>query len=193
MKTVDLLGVLFEGKTIPEYKKDLAEFLRTSTTSLVVTPNPEMLVAGVFNSRLRKILNQASLRLVDGVGVVVMSGWRLRRWPGVDALAFLAWETNRRGMKMLLAGGSHEGDAQKAASALRRIRAERTLCDAEGVIGFSPGRLELTKTGWVGDEALKETIEREKPDVLALALGHGKQELWLLGHLQEFSFFWLRI
>ncbi len=201
MKNVDLLGVSFQRKTTPEYKRDLAELIGADTQTIVVTPNPEMLVAGRSNAHLRHALNQASLRIVDGVGLVIMSGVRLHRWPGVDVLAFLAWETNRRGLKMLLAGGMHEGDAQLAADALKikypvssiQYLVSSIQHPASRIKGFSPGRIELTAGGWVGDQMLKEAIERERPDVLALALGHGKQELWLADHLKNFPFMKLAI
>ena len=141
---------------------------------------------------------------MDGIGLVLASGFQLSRFSGVDALSFLCKEAASRGLKVLLAGGLHEGDASRAANILN-------------VKGFSPGRIELVSTDstgspqadftgspqadftsspqadWVGDGALKEAIERERPDVLALALGHGKQEKWLADHLRQFPFIRLGI
>lgn len=186
-----MFGVNLESFSPAEYKKRLVELLE-SGSHLIVTPNPEMLVESERDPSLKDVLNAASLRIVDGFGVVLISGFRLQRWPGVDVLKFLAWEANRRGLKMLIAGGLHEEDAKKAAAHLRRYCDERTSNGAKGIrgiiVGCSPGVIGLTELGWMGDEGLKEAIERERPDVLALAFGHGKQEKWLADHLWQFPF-----
>lgn len=192
MKKVSLLGVGMECKTRSEYRTELSRLAQGGWQALVVTPNPEMLVASERFPSLKDILNAADMRLVDGFGLVLASGFRLSRFPGVDALAFLCEEASRHGLKVLLAGGMHEGDAQKAASRLRRYCDERTSNGAKGtrgiIVGCSPGVIALTELRWVGDEGLKKAIERERPDVLALALGHGKQEKWLADHLKQFPF-----
>lgn len=180
MKKISLLGVGMECMRRSDYESELSRLVQEGRGAHVVTPNPEMLAASEYDPSLKDVLNAASLRIVDGFGVVLMSGFRLHRWPGVDVLRFLAWEANRRGLKMLIAGGMHEGDAERAAGVLN-------------VKGYSPGRIELTEIGWVGDDGLKEAIERERPDVLALALGHGKQEKWLADHLKQFPFLKLGI
>jgi len=175
MEKIDLLGVSFERKTIAEYKEELVRTLESHEQALVVTPNPEMLVAGQRHPQLRQVLNQAHLRVVDGFGIVLLSRFRLTRWPGVDVLKFLAWETKHKHLKLLIAGGRHAGDATLASEQLTGV-------------GYTPGRIELTSNGWVGDEGLKACIEREKPDILVLGLGHGKQEQWLADHLKLFPF-----
>lgn len=178
---ISILGVAFERQTRPSYKEVLVRLLAEEGTSLVVTPNPEMLVAAVWNKRLRQVLNEAALRVVDGVGVVFASFWRLSRYPGVDVLSFLLWEAKRTKRRILIVGGLQPGNAAE-------------LAQRYGGEGFSPGRVTWRNTeGWQGDQEMIQEIERVKPELLVVALGHEKQELWLADHLPAFPYVRLAI
>ncbi|MDA1038227.1 MAG: WecB/TagA/CpsF family glycosyltransferase [bacterium] len=180
---VTLLGVDFSPMTQKEYKNELRRRLSGASPSLVVTPNPEMLVASERDPSLKDVLNHADMRLVDGFGIVFVSqffGGGLTRFTGVDALEFLCMEAAQRNFRVLLAGGLVDGDAKLAANNLQK------KYPSLKIDGVSPGKIVLADRGWQGDAELKKTIENFEPHVLAVALGHGKQELWLSDHLKQF-------
>ena len=207
MKRIELLGVLFERKNRADYKRDLINLLENGRGALVVTPNPEMLVESERDPSFKDTLNQSDLKIIDGFGIVFMSqffGGGLVRFPGVDVLKFIVEEAHTRELRVLIAGGMHEGDAKKAAEALENVspstgsgnniyEACYSLSNVEGltggggITGFTPGKITLTEHGWEGDESLKQKIEEYKPHVIALGIGHGKQELWLADNLKQFS------
>ena len=180
---VSILGVDFSPKTQQEYKEELRRRLNGASSSLVVTPNPEMLVASEHDPSLKDVLNHADMRLVDGFGIVFASqffGGGLARFAGVDALDFLCEVASQKNMRVLLAGGLVDGDAESAADNIRSKYAGLKIQ------GTSPGMITLTDQGWRGDTELKNVIEHFEPHILAIALGHGKQELWLSDHLKQF-------
>ena len=187
---MEILGIRFEKQTVEEYQAVLRHFLKSGKGRMVVTPNPEMLVEARRSPALRDVLNRADLRLVDGVGIVVAGRIvreTLHRYTGVDALYFLARECSESGLKMLLAGGLHADDADRAMEAFLELFPNLDICAHGG------GLITLQGGLWVGDDALKQAIMKERPDVLALGLGHGKQELWLSDHLDQFPFLRLAI
>lgn len=173
MKRLFFLGVPLECHSVSSYQQELRQLLDGAGADLVVTPNPEMLVASERDPSLKDVLSSASLRVVDGFGLVLLSGFRLQRFPGTDAFSFVTKEALQRGLRVMVVGGAHMGDALKAA---QRVGGEH-------VLGFTPSEIRLTEHGWVGDETLVEAIQAFDPEVLFLGLGHGKQEKWLADHL----------
>ncbi|MBI2485113.1 WecB/TagA/CpsF family glycosyltransferase [Candidatus Uhrbacteria bacterium] len=183
-QSVALLGVGLESITRQEVGGRLFGFLQGTKAALVVTPNPEMLVLAEKDPHFRKVLNSADLRLVDGFGLVLAAfllGKKLVRFSGVDALHTLARQSARGGKRLLLVGGMHNEDAPRAAENLARMY--------PGLLARGVGGGPITMDGevWSGGEEIIRTIHEWQPHILAVSLGHGKQERWLAEHLKSFS------
>jgi len=204
MDKIELLGVLFEKKNRADYERDLVNLLEHGDCALVVTPNPEMLVDSEDDPSFKDVLNRAQLRIIDGFGIVLMSqffGGGLVRFPGVDMLKFLVAQASIRDLRVLIAGGMNEGDAERASQKLLAIchpepaegsskskdSSTSLRMTKSNIESFTPGKIKLTDHGWEGDEELKKKIEEYQPHIIALGLGHGKQELWLNDNLKQFS------
>lgn len=135
---------------------------------MIVTPNPEMVLAAQSDGDLRQILNKADLALPDGTGILWAAkklGVDLKeRVTGTDFIYDLAGLASRRGEKMALIGGEH-GVAQKAASEL-----QKKFLNLE-VRGFDCGKI----SDQISHEVLS-AVEEWRPEVLVVGLGAGKQE-----------------
>ena len=140
-------------------------------TLLVATINPEFVMRARADERFRQALEDAALCLPDGAGVV----WALRRQgcreqervPGVELVEALAAACARRGWRPFFLGAG-PGVAAEAAS---RLEGRFPGLRVAGVHGGSP-RTE--------DDA--ETLRRIRaaaPDILFVAYGHPRQELWV--------------
>lgn len=156
-----ILGVRVDQITLTQAVERVEQWLKTSKKHFIVTPNPEMIMLAQKDGEFKRILNNADLAICDGWGLKLVVP-RLTRVSGID----LMLELIKTGHKTLLVGGA-PGIAQKAAGTLRTV-----------LVG------KPTRTVLVGISDPDITaINRFHPDLLFVALGHGKQEKWIAKNL----------
>lgn len=137
---------------------------------LVATVNPEFVIRAGEDPNFARVLDSAALRLPDGTGVV----WAVRRQgcelsepvTGTDMVPHLAALCARRGFRLFLLGAA-PGVADQLAADLRST---------------NPG-LEVSAHSAAADpssdaETLK-LIHKHRAQVLLVAFGAPKQELWI--------------
>ncbi len=140
----------------------------------VVTLNPEILMLARRHPQLAAVIRRAALVIPDGHGLV----WASRRLgdplparvAGVDLLDDLAAAAVDRGWRVFLLGAA----PGVAAAAAERLR---TRHPGLAIVG--------TASGSAGAAAapLVAAIADLRPDLLAVAFGAPRQELWLDRHL----------
>lgn len=168
-ETVDFSGLKVDNVTLAEAVAKVESLIAAGQPSLVVTPNPEMIVAAQDDLELRDLINGAALRVPDGISMVVVKkilGDPLKeRVSGIDLMQQLLVVSAQKGYKVFFLG-SAPGVADAAAAKAREL---------------NPG-LEVvgTSDGYFKDEAaLRAKIIAAKPDILFVGLGAGRQEKWL--------------
>lgn len=171
--TIALAGIPVDNVTLKEALAKLDDFIASQGPHLVVTPNPEMIVAAQQDHLLKQILNSASLRLPDGISMVVVS--RLLRKPLKERVAGIEFMMNavRRAVikryRVYLLGGK-PGIAQKAADSLKNH------FPSLQIVGVHDGYFEH-------DGTIINQIKAAQPDILFAGLGAGRQEKWLAKYL----------
>lgn len=155
-----VLGLRVDSTRQTQVLSWLTDRLKAGKKTFIVTLNPEMVMAAQKDRKLFEAINSADLVIPDGMGIV----WALRR-QGVKDVSRLAGTDLmlaliNRGYRALLVGGA-PGVAQKAAD---RLRSDLVT----GMTGYDP-----------------VSINRFKPDLLFVALGHGKQEKWIAANLPQ--------
>lgn len=175
---VHILGVRVDDVTYPEALAILLEAIDAREPLVVTTPNPEFVMLARRDATFRAALNRATLNIPDGIGLVLaarLAGERLREHvQGTDLVLMLAAESVKRGDRWFLLGGENDV-AVRAARALER--------DFPGlqVAGALPGS-PLPQD----DAVTRARIEAVGPvDVLLVAYGAPKQELWLDRNLRD--------
>jgi N-acetylglucosaminyldiphosphoundecaprenol N-acetyl-beta-D-mannosaminyltransferase len=145
---------------------------------LIVTANPETVMAARRDADLAVAIRSADLVVADGVGII----WAARRLgytlpgrvAGIDLMAELcAWAAGNDRTVFLLGGGA--GVAERAA---------RTL------VAIYPGlRVAGTRHGQTGlwDGAAVAEVSAARPDLLFAGLGMPLQEKWLAKHLDRLN------
>lgn len=171
---IDFCGVKVDNVNQAEALEKAHQFLSSSQPHLIFTPNPEMIVASQKDQELRNILNGASLRVPDGISMVVVSkllGTPLKeRVSGIDLMLKITELSGREGLKLFLLG-SAPGVAQKAAQVLTEKYSAR-------IVG--------TNDGYFGDDlGVINKIRASRADIIFVGLGAGRQERWLNRHLEE--------
>lgn len=173
MKVVDFAGINVDNVTLAGAVARV--FL--APPCFVVTPNPEIIVAAQNDPELKEIINSASLRVPDGISMVVVSkllGKPLKeRVTGIDLMLKIIEKSAQKGLKIFLLG-SVPGIAQEAAVNLVKNY------PGTNIVGTYHGYFQ-------NDAEAIAKIKECKPDILFVGLGAGRQEKWCNHHLIELN------
>ena len=177
MEIIDFAGIKVDNVTLKEAVERVEGFIAAGQPHLIVTPNPEIIVAAQKDKELREIINSADLRVPDGISMVVVS--RILRRPltervtGIDLMVELIKMSASKGYKIFLLGGGPR---------VAEDAAEKLINNISGV------RIAGTHDGFFGDDSdVVAKIKNDKPDILFVGLGAGRQERWLNRHLKELN------
>ncbi|MBI3331380.1 WecB/TagA/CpsF family glycosyltransferase [Candidatus Peregrinibacteria bacterium] len=176
MHTVTLLGVSIDAVTMPQAIERLRAFVETASFHHVMTPNSEMLVEASRNPAFRSVLQNASLRIPDSIGLVKMArhtGQHLpERVTGIDTVtAFLSDLPSQHGVFLL---GSAPGIAEAAAVALQNKNPGLRVV---GIFSGSPREADAPE--------ILRRINAAEPHVLLVAFGSPAQDLWIDRYKQD--------
>ncbi len=169
---VDILGVPIDNVTMDEALEKIGAFASSDAVHMVFTPNPEIVMLARENARLFSILKKASLVVPDGIGVVIASrmqkGTPLKeRVAGYDLVQNTMKEAAAKGYKYYFFG-SKPGIADEAAKRMRETY---------------PGiQITGTRDGYFKEEDIPDIIEdinRSEANIVLVALGAPKQEIWI--------------
>ena len=170
-KKIEILGVKVDNVDLSEASSRAGEFVERRLPHLIVTPNPEMMVAAQKDSELKNILNSADLKVPDGAGLILASRMIGRsfkeRVTGIDLMLKILELAERKGFSIYLLG-SRPGVAEAAVEKLK-IKYEKLK-----IVGFHHGYFTTEE-----EPDLIEKIRDLKPDILFAGLGAGRQEKWL--------------
>jgi N-acetylglucosaminyldiphosphoundecaprenol N-acetyl-beta-D-mannosaminyltransferase len=144
--------------------------------SYVVTPNPEMVMSAQTDKEFSKALNQADLRVADGVGLRLVDK-KIKRVAGADLVNELVKLAAKKGWQVMLLGG-RLGAAERAASNLSRKYPNLALAALAGP-------QELEKMSQKEKQELVKKVNLFRPELLLVGFGHGKQEKWLAKNMKK--------
>ncbi|MBT9329484.1 WecB/TagA/CpsF family glycosyltransferase [Paracidobacterium acidisoli] len=151
---------------------------RAEQPLLIVGPNAQIVTLAEQNRRFASALQAADLSVADGVSVV----WASRllgkpvpeRVTGGDLMERLCAEAAAHGFTVFFLGGLPEA-AEKAAATLTRrypgLKIAGTYCPP---LGFEADPEEVAK--------IREQITQAAPDLLCVAFGAPRQEIWMHEH-----------
>lgn len=178
MQSVDVLGVRVDDVTYAEAMAILLTAIASRTPHVVTTPNPEFVMLARGDRVFRTALNRSALNIPDGIGLLLaarLAGDRLREHvQGTDLVLMLARASAQAGHRWFLLGG-YPDVASRAAEALA-MRFPGLI-----IVGAEPG------SPLPADDAqVRARVAAVGPvDVLLVAYGAPKQELWLDRNLAE--------
>jgi N-acetylglucosaminyldiphosphoundecaprenol N-acetyl-beta-D-mannosaminyltransferase len=172
--TVEILGVPVDNLNMRQAVNTVKTFLSGDKLHAVYTPNAEIMMEAQRNPYLKDILCQSDLLVADGAGVVMASkilGLGLpERVAGFDLIKNLFAETETTPMRFFLFGGKPGIVEQAKHNLLKNYR------NIE-VVGIRNGYFSSSDEKEIIDE-----INSSKADILLVALGAPKQEIWIHEH-----------
>lgn len=169
MSQKEVLGIVYTDTTVPEAAEMILTMAAEHRCRYVVTPNPEISEQCRKNPALRRAVREADLTVPDGIGVIMAArilGTPLQgRVGGFDVAVALLPRLAEKGLSLYLLGAK-PGVAEEAAEKIR---------------GQYPGLSVVgTHHGYFQDDApVLSEINAVHPDVLFVALGSPRQEIWM--------------
>ncbi len=173
---IQIERVGLDAVTIPELKGKLSEFIASGTAHQIVTVNLRFLSIAHHDQPFENVINEAALAVADGMPLLWLSRFIgtpvPQRITGTTLLHCAASLATEKGYGLFVLGSS-PGIAEEAV---------RRLCSRY------PGlRITGTHHGYFGTEEEDEvvsTIRQSKPDILFVAMGCPKQDVWIHDHLE---------
>lgn len=168
---VNILGVRVDNVNESAALERAAAFLRAGGAHHIVTVNPEFVMEARRNPDFAAVLAAADLATPDGFGLLLAAryiGTPLQgRATGVELTLGLAQLAARHGYKIFLLGAA-PGIAEAAAAVLQ---ARFTGLQITGAFAGSPDPRH--------EPFLRQLIGAARPDILFVAYGHPRQDLWI--------------
>ena len=168
MDKVDVLGVKFDNVNMQEAVDRCKEFLKGDKGNLIVTPNPEIVMRAKDDEEFKNIINNASLVIPDGIGIIkagnILKTPLKERVAGYDLICNLL-EEGKDGSISFYFFGSKPGIAEIA-----KQKMEEKYPNIR-ILGAHDGYYKPEE-----EETIIEEIKSLKPDVLLAGLGAPKQE-----------------
>ena len=168
-------GVPIDRLTMEEAVDAIDELVRAGRGGSVFTPNVDHIVQCQDDARLREAYEAVSLSLADGVPVVLASRLLGRAAPqkvsGSDLVGPLVRRAAHRGWRVVLVGGG-DGIARRASASM--------TTDNPGlkIVGTLSPRVEVDAPA-ERRKALLDAIAVLRPDLVLVAFGAPKQEVWI--------------
>lgn len=169
---IDILGAHIDNVTMDEAVSKISQFVNSTDKHMIFTPNPEIVMLAKNNEKLLSVMNKASLVVPDGIGVVIASklkkGEKLKeRVAGYDLVQNSMKQAVQKGYKYYFFG-SKPTVAEEAAKQMR------TKYPGIQIVGTHDGYFKEKDV-----PAIIEEINASGANVLLVALGAPKQEIWI--------------
>jgi N-acetylglucosaminyldiphosphoundecaprenol N-acetyl-beta-D-mannosaminyltransferase len=179
MDSIRVLGVRVDDVDTDGALDRIEELLAAGGHHLVATVNPEFVMLARRDPAFHRLLEGAALCLPDGWGVTWAARRKGRPLParvtGVDLIPALAERAAARGWRLFLLGAA-PGVAESVASLLKAGHPSLAIA------GFHAG-----VAGPEGDEESLRLIAAAHPDIVLVAYGAPRQELWIARNLAHFG------
>jgi N-acetylglucosaminyldiphosphoundecaprenol N-acetyl-beta-D-mannosaminyltransferase len=172
--SVRILGVRIDAITFDGMLDRIGEWIGEGGPHQICTVNPEFVMEARRNRAFAEVLEAADLCIADGVGLL----WAARRQgkalpervTGSDGVPLIAQRAAERGWRLYLLGAG-PGVAEAAGMELQRRCPGLKVA---GAYGGTPSDAEAPD--------IITRIRAAQPDILFVAYGAPKQDLWIAKH-----------
>ena len=175
MKKENILGVEVSILDYKKLEKSVEKDIIDNKKSFIVAINPEKILKARKDGSLKELLNSATYRIPDGVGVIYASkikkGKIRSRVTGIDCMEMLCNLSNKKGYKIFMYGAKEEV-IKKAKEKLEEKYPNINI------VG--------TMNGYEKDnEKIIKAINKSKAEIIFVAMGSPKQELWITNNMDK--------
>jgi N-acetylglucosaminyldiphosphoundecaprenol N-acetyl-beta-D-mannosaminyltransferase len=168
-KQVKILGIEVDSTTRSRLLRAVEDKISHNSKFYIVTPNSELILASTRDKKLKVALNSADFSVPDSVGLK-LADFSLRIIKGRILFIDLVKLAHKKSWKLFFLGGL-DNEAEIVAKKLGAAFAAGPRLDLLGEpIDKSEARIEAYSI---------RKINEYKPDLLFVAFGNPKQEIWI--------------
>jgi len=182
---VNILGINILVTQEERLITSVKSFLSHNHHFYIVTPNPELVLASTKNPDLKRALNDSDFSVPDGVGLRYASrflyGKDLKIIPGRKLFEHLVAEADKNKYKVFLLGGLDD-EARAVGHKLKEKYKNLKIMSARGPILNKKGQPDRDLDKELEKDTV-DTINKFAPDILFVAFGNPKQEIWIHDNL----------
>jgi N-acetylglucosaminyldiphosphoundecaprenol N-acetyl-beta-D-mannosaminyltransferase len=169
IEKVNILGVNICNLTLNKSLLKVKDFLDDNKMHIISTPNSEIIMAAQNNSLLMTHLNEASLAVADGAGVVIASriiGKPLKeRVAGFDLISLMFEDPDIKKNRFFLLGTKED---------IIKSAANKLIEKGVNICGYRNGYFKRDD-----EKSIVDNINNSQTDILLVALGAPLQELFI--------------
>lgn len=181
MKKFTVLDIKIDAASL----QAVLDFIDTAVSShkkvQIATVNNEFVVEAQKNKKFKEILNNATLSVADSTGIVkaieYLHGQKVEKIPGADLFFEICRQAAEKEYRIYLLGGKKDV-AKKA-----KLRLQN-LYHGLHVVGVKDGVVVSNNTD---NSEIIYDINRAKADILFVALGAPKQDIWINHNLEKLN------
>lgn len=178
-----MFGLNFNSVTLEEAAEHLSNLLRDRLPVLAFTPNVDHIVLLNSNPEFEEAYKNAGFICADGMPLVWFSALIGKKLPervtGVDLVSSLVSKASEKGLKIYFMGGK----AEVTPIAVAKLQSAFPDFVLAGISTPPPGFENSAEENAV----LVNTINQSSPDILFVALGAPKQEIWSYRHREKLN------
>lgn len=194
MYKIDILGIKINSENKKEILENIENSFDLNKKQYITTPNPEIILKALKNEKYRNILNNSYISIPDGIGLIMASKFLYKkdflkeRISGSDFVYDLLEICERKNQKVFLLGGNSEDELNKVEENL--LNKFNNLIISGKNLGYTKNNLILGENYNLIDiknntNTLIEQINCSKSDVILVAFGAPKQELWIYENIDK--------
>lgn len=169
MKKEHYLGVDVAPLTYKQVIKEISRNIDKGEQSTVIAVNPEKVMKAREDEQLRDLINGSTFQIPDGVGIVLaskMTGGAIKdRVTGIEMMGYLLHLAEQKYLRVFLYGAKEE-IITEAIDSIKKHHPNIIIAGYEN--GYEDD-----------EEKVVRHIQESQADVLFVALGSPKQELWI--------------
>ncbi len=188
LKTPKILNIKISVTRPSEVLNFVKSSLRGRHKFFITTPNPEIIVEAQTNEKLREALGLADLSLPDGIGITIVSKFLsisgVKRIPGREMMFELLKLTNKNKYNKVFLLGSTPKCVSTSVHKIKKYYPNIKI------YGDSGPRLDknanpVSKVDIKLQSDVLDKINKIRPNLLFVAFGAPKQELWVQKHFKN--------
>jgi len=157
--------------------RSVKDDIEQSRKITVIAINPEKVIRAADDPDLKDILLSADYLIPDGIGIVKASkkqrGAIKKRITGIDLMDGLCALAAQNSYRIFLLGAAEES-VQGTKVFLEEKYPDLSICGVQN--GY-----------WQDDQKLLSDINETNPDIILVALGSPKQEMWIRENMKRLS------
>lgn len=172
-----ILGIQVSTLNYEELINEIDEKIKKNEKSKIIAVNPEKIMMAQNDPNLRDLINSSTYQIPDGIGVVLASkltkGNIRSRVTGIGMMEQLLELANRRSYKIFFYGAKEEV-----------VKLARDNIHEK----YPNIRISGYLNGYISDnDKIVEEINRECPNIIFVALGSPRQELWIKNNFERLN------